>query len=219
MLKNLKSIFIVEEEVPAKSKAPSSSSKTPSKEQVPTPVSSAPETSRNGKVTQQFTDILLSAMDNADLEGFDYLEYKKSLQSLQKMNMEERTAYQSAFAMAQTMGATPQHLVGTAQHYLKALQEEEQKFGKALINQQENRVGAKRQEQQTLTNTIKDKEAEIKKLQAEIQEHQQNLGKLDGEIKQADLSIANTKNDFFASYQNLVKQIQEDINKMQEYLK
>jgi len=219
MLKNLRSIFIVEEDVPAKSKGPSTAPKTPPKEQAPTPASSTPVTSRDGKVTQKFTDILLSAMDNADLEGFDYLEYKKSLQSLQKMNMEERTAYQSAFAMAQTMGATPQLLVSTAQHYLKALQEEEQKFGKALLNQQENRIGAKRQEQQTLTNTIKDKEAQIKKLQAEIQEHQQKLGKLDGEIKQADLSIANTKNDFFASYQNLVKQIQEDITKMQEYLK
>jgi predicted nucleic acid-binding Zn-ribbon protein len=220
MLKNLRSIFIVEEEAPAKSKASSPAPNTPSsKEQAPRPVSKAPETNRDGKVTQKFTDILLSAMDNADLEGFDYLEYKKSLQSLQKMNMEERTAYQSAFAMAQTMGATPQHLVSTAQHYLKALQEEEQKFEKALSHQQESRIGAKRQEQQTLTKTIQDKEAQIKKLQAEILEHQQNLGKLDGDIKQADLSIANTKNDFFASYQNLVKQIQEDITKMQEYLK
>ena len=220
MLKNLRSIFIVEEEVPAKSKAPTPAPNSPSsKEQAPPSVSSATETSRDGKVTQKFTDILLSAMDNADLEGFDYLEYKKSLQSLQKMNMEERTAYQSAFAMAQTMGATPQNLVATAQHYLKALQEEEQKFEKALSHQQESRIGAKRQEQQTLTKTIQDKEAEIKKLQAEILEHQQNLGKLDGDIKQADLSIANTKNDFFASYQNLVKQIQEDITKMQEYLK
>lgn len=219
MLKNLRSIFIVEEDVPAKSKAASPAPKTPAKEQASTPPSSTPVTLRDGKITQKFTDILLSAMDNADLEGFDYLEYKKSLQSLQKMNMEERTAYQSAFAMAQTMGATPQHLVGTAQHYLKALQEEEQKFEKALVNQQENRIGAKRQEQQSLANTIKEKEAQIKKLQAEIQEHQQKLGKLDGEIKQADLSIANTKNDFFASYQHLVKQIQADITKMQEYLK
>ena len=221
MLKNLRSIFIVEEDVPAKSKAASPAPETPVKEQVATPPSSGstPASSRDGKITEKFTDILLSAMDNADLEGFDYLEYKKSLQSLQKMNMEERTAYQSAFAMAQTMGATPQHLVSTAQHYLKALHEEEQKFEKALTNQQENRIGAKRQEQQTLANTIKEKEAQIKKLQAEIQEHQQKLGKLDGEIKQTDLSIANTKNDFFASYQHLVKQIQGDINKMQEYLK
>ncbi|WP_020537637.1 hypothetical protein [Lewinella cohaerens] len=219
MLKNLKSIFIVEEEASAKSKAGSPTKNTPSKEKAPQQGSPPVVSNRDGKITKKFTDILLSAMDTADLEGFDYLEYKKSLKSLQKMNMEERTAYQSAFAMAQTMGATPQHLVATAQHYLKALKQEEQKFEKALSNQQENRIGAKRQEQQTLTNTIKDKETQIKKLQAEIQEHQQKLGKLDGEIKQADASIANTKNDFFASYQNLVKQIQGDINKMQEYLK
>lgn len=223
MLKNLKSLFIVEEEKPAKSKpAKTASSSKPAKPSVAETASASPKPSlkaRNGKVTQKFTDILLTAMDNADLEGFDYLEYKKSLKSLQKMNMAEGTAYQSAFAMAQTMGASPDHLVKTAEHYLKALGEEEKKFENALVNQQENRIGAKRQQQQQLTKTIQDKEAQIKKLQAEIQQHQQKLGKLDGEIKQADLSIANTKNDFFASYQNLVKQIQEDISKMKQYLK
>ena len=220
MLKNLKSLFIVEEEVPDKGKAKASkpANKAPSAP-VSTPARKPMVQARDGKVTQKFTDILLSAMDKADLEGFDYLEYKKSLKSLQKMNMAEGTAYQSAYAMAQTMGATPEHLVKTAEHYLNALVQEEKKFENALSNQQDNRVGAKRQEQQQLTKTIQDKEAQIKMLQAEIQQHQQKLGKLDGEIKQADLSIANTKNDFFASYQNLVRQIQEDITKMKQYLK
>jgi predicted nucleic acid-binding Zn-ribbon protein len=217
MLKNLKSLFILEEEVPAKGKPKAS---PPAKQAPAAPaVRSSSANARDGKVTPKFTDILLKAMDNADLEGFDYLEYKKSLKSLQKMNMAEGTAYQSAYAMAQTMGATPEHLVKTAEHYLNALLQEEKKFENALSNQQESRIGAKRQEEQQLTKTIQDKEAQIKMLQAEIQQHQQKLGKLDGEIKEADLSIANTKNDFMASYQNLVHQIQEDITKMKQYLK
>ena len=56
------------------------------------------------------------------MEGFDYLEYKQSLQSLEKMNMDNQTRYQSAFAMAQTMGAKAKNLIDSAQYYLKVMQ-------------------------------------------------------------------------------------------------
>ncbi|PSR09170.1 MAG: hypothetical protein DA408_10330 [Bacteroidetes bacterium] len=218
ILKNLKSLFVIEEEEPAKGKTAAPAGKT-----TPAPpVTSGPahtKTTTTGKVTPKFTDILLGAMEKANLDGFDYLEYKKSLQSLQKMNMAEATAYQSAFAMAQTMGATPELLVQTAQHYLKVLQQEEAKFGSALANQQQSRIGSKREEQLQMQQAIKDKEAQIQQLQAEIAQHQEKLSKLDGEISDAVATIENTKVDFFASYQNLVGQIQADVEKMKQYLK
>jgi hypothetical protein len=221
MLKNLKSIFIIEEEKakePAPKKTNTANKPTPQKS-TSASTSSTTISTRAGKVTSKFTDILLGAMDKANLDGFDYLEYKKSLQSLQKMNMVEATAYQSAFAMAQTMGATPEKLINSAQHYLQALKEEEEKFNGALANQQQNRIGAKKQEQGQLQQTIKNKEAQIQKLQKEIQEHQAKLGKLDKEISSSVNSIENTKNDFVASYKNLVQQIQNDVEKMKVHLK
>lgn len=219
MLKNLKSLFIVEEENPKGQPAGKAKASTPAKSNTkanPTPQKSTP---RAGKVTTKFTDILLGAMEQANLDGFDYLEYKKSLKSLQKMKMDEATIYQSAFAMAQTMNATPAHLIETAQHYLKVLLQEEQKFEKALENQQESRIGSKRKEKQSLAEQIKAKEEQIKKLQAEIKAHQEKLSSLDQEIQKAVDSIEGTKGDFFASYQNLTKQIEADVDKMKQYLK
>lgn len=219
MLKNLKSLFIVEEENPKKKapeKAAASTSASSKTKANPTPKKSSP---RAGKVTTKFTEILLGAMEKANLDGFDYLEYKKSLKSLEKMKMDEATMYQSAFAMAQTMNASPAHLVETAQHYLKVLLQEEQKFENALENQQESRIGSKRKEKANLADQIKAKEQQIKKLQAEIKAHQDQLSGLDKEIQDAVDSIEGTKGDFFASYQNLTKQIQADVEKMKQYLK
>lgn len=158
-------------------------------------------------------------MDRANLEGFDYLEFKKSLQSLQKMKMVEATAYQSAFVMAQTMGVTPAHLIKTAQHYLDALSQEEKKFGTALANQQNNKIGSKRQELQQLQKGLKDKEAKILQLQKEIKQDKVSSDKLEGSINNAVNNIENTKNDFVASYQNLVSQIGQDMDNMKKYLK
>jgi hypothetical protein len=224
MLKNLKSIFIIEEEVPKKAEVTAPKKNNTANHSAPQEDTSESSSTvavdtRAGKVTSKFTDILLGAMEKANLDGFDYLEYKKSLQSLQKLNMEEATAYQSAFAMAQTMGASPEKLINSAQHYLQALKEEEEKFNGALANQQQSRIGAKKQEQSQLQQTIKNKEAQIQKLQKEIQEHQAKLGKLDKEISSSVNSIENTKNDFVASYKNLVQQIQNDVEKMKVHLK
>jgi hypothetical protein len=223
MLKNLKSLFIIEEEGKASAaKAPAGKGEksTPANAPAAKPASDTPAAAaRPGRITSKFTDILLGAMDKANLDGFDYLEYKKSLQSLQKMNMDEATAYQSAFAMASTMGATPAKLVETAGHYLEILQAEEKKFQAALAKQQEGKVGAQRQEQQELRKLIQDKEARIKQLEAEIKRHQEKLGKLDQTIASAATKIENTKNDFIASYDNLVRQIDADREKMKKYLK
>ncbi len=221
MLKNLKSIFIVEDSEPKKpaakaKEAPKGGAKKPESTSQP---SATPTPARSGKITPKFTNILLGAMDKVNLDGFDYLEYKKSLQSLQKMNMDEATSYQSAYAMAQTMGATPDHLVKTAQHYLDALTKEEIKFESALANQQQTKIGGQREQQKKLLQSVKDKEAQIIKLQKEIEQHKKAAEKINNAIQNAVNNIETTKNDFVASYQNLTKQISTDMENMKKYLK
>ncbi|RME98407.1 MAG: hypothetical protein D6772_09075, partial [Bacteroidetes bacterium] len=66
---------------------------------------------------------------------------------------------------------------------------------------------------------IQEKEQRIKQLEAEISQHRAQLGKLDTTIQNAATKIENTKNDFMASYQNLVRQIEADRENMKKYLK
>ena len=73
-------------------------------------------------------DVLAEALQNNNIDGVDYFEFRQSLLSLSKISMDEKTRYQSAFAMAQAMGATPKQLIETAEHYLNVLKNEEHKF-------------------------------------------------------------------------------------------
>lgn len=222
MLKNLKSLFIIEEEggqKPAPKPAKPSAKAHATAEAPPRPHTGTPASQSKGQVTEQFTDILLKAMEGANLEGFDYLEYKRSMQSLLKMNMDDATRYQSAFAMAQTMGATPAHLIDSAQHYLDTLKAEEEKFEAALNHQREKQIAAKQQELDQLQGVIKNKEEKIRQLQAEIKQHEQSLTGLEQDIKEATAKVESTKNDFIASYDNLVEQISADMENMKRHLK
>jgi len=235
MFDKLKSLFIVDDEE-FKRKAsgkttPDSAANTsdpavektvqPSVESAPqvnTP-SNNPSNASGGNVSEKFMNILLGALQKANQSDFDYLEYRTSLKSLQKMDMDEPTRYKSAFAMAQTMKVDASKLISSAQYYLKVLSNEEQKFGQALVNQRDRQIGEKQNQIKNLSQSIRSKAEQIKKLSAEIEQDQINLKKLEGDLQGATGKVEQTKLDFIASYQTIVGQIEGDVVKMKQYLK
>ena len=128
MLKKLKSLFIVEDEDtkatgnPKASQTPKQETSKPTPNQPSVKVDTTPTPKGEGKPDEKFVNRLLQALEEANLDGFDYLEYKQSLQSIDDMNMDEATMYKSSLAMAKTMGATPEKLVSSAQHYINVLE-------------------------------------------------------------------------------------------------
>lgn len=221
MFKNLKSIFIEEDEESGKKKAPPSKKGNKPVASTPPPKAQVSESKAGdpGQVTKKFMEVLLKAMEANNLDGFDYLEYKQSLKSLEKMPMDEQTRFQSAFAMAQTMGATPQKLIQTAEHYVQVLQNEEKKFEEALTNQRTKQIGSKTQEINKLEENIKAKAVRIKKLTQEIEAAQKKSEALKTQIATASQKVESTKNNFIASYNALIEKISGDIEKMGKYLK
>jgi predicted RNase H-like nuclease (RuvC/YqgF family) len=163
--------------------------------------------------------VLFSAIEKNNQEGFDYLEFRNSLQSLKEMNLDEATRIKSAMAMAKSMGASLATIVTSGQQYLQVLKTEQGKFDEAMKNQRAQQIGNKEQEMQELANAVKAKEEEIKKLQQGIEQTKQKYVELSQQIKDATRHIESTKNDFVATYESLVGQIQGDLNKIQEYMK
>lgn len=219
MLKNLKSLFVVEEagsrKVATAGDASAEAADAPSK------VHAIPQSQEGspGQVSQKFMDILFKAMEDNNPDGFDYMEFRQSLASLKKMPMDEQTRFQSAFAMAQTLGATPSKLLDSAMHYIAVLNREEQQFEQALAAQKAKQIGSKEEEMLRLEQTVQAKTEQIRQLTAEIEAHQKQAGQLQKEIGQASAKVETTKNDFIASYNALVEQIQADVDSMKKFLK
>lgn len=217
MFKKLKALFIIEEEGP-QSVSPAYNDQTSSggtEEAAPV----FPGTgSAKGEVTDKFLKVLLSSMDTNNLEGFDYLEFKQFLKSLGEVQMEEQTKFQSAFATAQTMGATVPVLVNSAEHYLELLEGEKQKFGEAVKKQRARLLEQRQAEIQKLEQAITDKEKQIEKLTGEIAAHKKRVESEKENMSKAENKIGKTTNDFTETYATLVSQIQSDIDKIKTYL-
>ena len=200
-------------------KAASKETTQSSSSQSTAPSTDSTSTVGAGQVTDKFMSILLGAMDKNNLEGFDYLEFKESLNSLAKMPMDEQTRYQSAFAMAQTMDATSEKLIKTAAHYINILEKEEKKFGQALAAQRTKQIGGRESHIKKMEEGIQQKAAQIKRLTEEIEADQKKLKVVKEEISGAVIKVETTKNNFVASFNSLVRQIQNDIDNIQKYLK
>ncbi len=224
MLKKLKSLFIEEDENDKKGQTSSKKEDQPEKEVVkpeePTLSMEDIEVPENitGKPDPKFIDILLKAIEKNNMEGFDYLEYKQSLQSLQKMDMDEETRYKSAFAMAKTMGATPKSLLSSAQNYVSILKKEEGKFKDALNNQRNKQIKGRETKIKQLESVVAEKLKTIEKLNKEIEANKKKLEEIKGQINKSAAKVESTNESFNLAYNIVLKQILDDVNRMKSYL-
>jgi hypothetical protein len=233
MLKKLKSIFIIEDKNDNQDeKNQQSTSKTKSTEpqdikdentDIPSDtvvnIDLDHPNELEGKPDPKFIDILLKAIEKNNLDGFDYLEYKQSLQSLNKMEMDEAIKYKSAFAMAKTMGATETKLMDSAKHYIGILNDEQKKFKEALINQRNKQIKGRESNLQKLEQSIQTKNQQIEKLKLEIEDTRNKLEAVRQEINVSAAKVESTNDKFHLAFNVVMQQIQEDLQKMKNYLK
>ena len=217
LFKKFKSVFVVED--PNATVQPPPSKTPPPAAQVLLPAPPASSSAAPGAVTDKFSEILLSALEKSNQSGFDYFEFRQALRNLAKMPMDEQTRFQSAYAMAQTMGATPAGLVESANYYLKVLGTEQSHFNEAHQQQRTKLIGNREEEVKNIEATMQQKVEQIKQLTQQIEEHRQRAEQIRKELQDTTVKIENTKADFEATFQSVVGQMQGDIEKMQQYLK
>jgi chromosome segregation ATPase len=172
----------------------------------------------SGQVDEKSLHFLTKALDRNNLQGFDYLEFKQSLNSLKAMNMDDETAVKSAFATASTVGLTKDKLVQTARHYQQIIDKEKAQFDEALQNQVRERIAGKKAEVDRLKNLIEENKKRIANIEAEIKKAQATIDSADQDIDDAQGKINATKTNFETTYQGILAIIAEDIDKFNKFL-
>ena len=152
------------------------------------------------------------------MDGFDYLEYKNSLKSIEQVIPDEGMRYKSAFEMAKTMGLTKEKLIQSASHYQNILVSEEKKFKDAVENQKSKQIQGRTDQIQSFEKSISEKQQLIEKLLKEIEVAKTQLDTFRKEINDAVVKIDTTNQQFVASYNLVQGQIIQDIEKIKNNL-
>jgi hypothetical protein len=217
MFKKFKSLFVIDEGATSPDTKSTSQSTEKTQEESMTP-SFTVNSSVPGQVQDKFLDVLFNALSSSNQEGFDYMEFKDFLKSLANVPMDDSTRYKSAFATAQTMGATKDKILASARHYVSILAAEQAKFQEALEGQKKRNLTGKQDEIKKLEHTIQQKEKDIEKLKADIESHRTQIGTLEQEIGSASDKLGQTASDFDATYKALLSQIESDVKNIESHL-
>ncbi len=170
--------------------------------------------------TEKFIDILSGILENNNQTGFDYLEFKKAVQSIAKIqHLEESAQFKTAYAAAMSMNVQPPHLIDSANRYLMILEAELTKFNQTANQFLKTQVGTKEQESIELNKTIQQKENQFQQLQIELEKHHKRMNEIQAELKSVKIKVDSNKASFKHAYDQLVGQISSDIQKMEQYLK
>lgn len=172
----------------------------------------------NHGLDDKSVQFLTGALERNNLPGFDYLEFKLSLSAMEKMGIDEATAYKSAFATASTVGLTKTKLLKTADHYKNVLSTERQQFEEAMQKQVQQKVDAKKNEVEKLRVQVEEFKKRIKQLEDKIKASQQVIDTADQTIEEAKSKIESTRDGFEGTLQSLMNEINKDIDRINNYL-
>ncbi len=162
---------------------------------------------------------LVKAIEKNNLEGFDYLEFKHSLNQLTSMGVEREIAIKSAFVTASSMGLTESKLFKSAEHYQEVLQGEKQKFGLALQKQVEERIEKRKLQIEKLREKIKLIQDKINELEKNSEEMTELISTAENEIDESKEVISSTQVRFQNAFQAVSTEILQDIESYKQVLK
>jgi hypothetical protein len=133
-LSKIKSLFIVDvaEENESSKEVPAEKEATPNEKLEGVSIS-------EGDINKM-VGMLSKAISDANLEGFDYLEFKDAVMSLIKDGNSEESSMKSVFATAKTMGLTKQKLLDAISTYLNIIVTEKKSFMDSLRQKKQSDI-------------------------------------------------------------------------------
>lgn len=156
-------------------------------------------------------EMLTKAIESNDLPGFDYLEFKRAVAALMQMNLDQPTAFKSAFTTAATMGLTKEKLLETAAYYRNIVEKESENFAKALESQQKAKITDREQEVKRLRDQIERHKSEIVRLQNELAQYLDQVANAETAIKADADRLAKTSTAFESAQKAVLLHIDRDI--------
>lgn len=215
-LDKLKAVFIVPEDPKSSGSTNDRQEYTPSTK--PSENSGTPQV--NSENNARFLEILAQVLEKNNQPGFDYLEFRKAVQSIAQMqHLDEPNQFKTAFAAAQAFNVDANTLFDSAKKYLNVLEAEQIQFNKTADQFLQNQLNQKQAESGQLKQTIRQAEEKLAQLQNQLDEDKKKLSALEGDLSNAQQKVDSNKAAFANAYQKVVQQIQDDLQKMENYLK
>ena len=163
---------------------------------------------------------LSEAIEQADIPGFDYLEFAKMVEALKQTIPAEATQYQTAYTSATAFDktVTADKLISTASVYLDALKAKEEVFLTVYKNKYDETVVGKEKEISLIQAKVEEKAKAIELLNDEINLLSTKKIEIANKISQDRGDLEQVHTNFKATLDMFVGKISSDVEKIKKYL-
>ena len=187
------------------------------REEITIEVNSPTPTNVVGEVDDKMKQDLIKAIEEANIEGYDYFEFKEALFNMEAVIPTESARFKAAYAAVASM-VTSEHLIETANTYVGVLKEKEEDFKKYVQHMRDERVSGNENEAAKCEEAIQQKQETIIKLNQEISELQDQKKEAQQKAIAENANIQQVELNFKTTLEGIVKKIATDITKIETYL-
>ncbi len=209
IFKKIKSVFIVDD---------NSNPATEEKIALETNLVTEVNTEKQEGSTKYY-ELLTQILEKNNFSGYDYLEFRKALQSVTKLaTLDEPNVYKTVYAAAQAMNVDAKLLIKTANDYLNLLEHEKLKFQQAADNFLSQQAQTKKSEIETLEQSLVEDKQSMEDLKLKISKDESRLESIKSELSGLQTKVQSNKSEFDNNYSVFTEEIKQDIQKMEKYL-
>lgn len=163
-------------------------------------------------------DFLAKALEKNNLPGFDFLEFKKAVAGLERLGMDEKLAFKSAFTTAETMGFSKEKLIETVGYYRNVIVAEKAAFDAAMAAQLEAKVASKDREMARLRDQIERHKAQIQRMQEEVAGYLDEVEAAEKSIEIEREKLARGQSAFEKTHAAALTELDGDVEKIHAHL-
>jgi hypothetical protein len=183
----------------------------------PQPITPSVQSGVSGEVNEDIKEQLTRVLLESNIQGYDYLEFRDSINNMASVIPSEPERFKAAFAAVSSI-VTVEKLVETADFYLSRLASKKTEFEEAAQGMYEQNVTAKEGEISAMDQSIAEKQEQITKLNQEISELQQSKIALQNDAITEKAKIEKVNLDFNTTYDEISRSIEQDKTKISTYL-
>ena len=168
-------------------------------------------------LNENIVDAIKEAIKEADLDGYDYYEFKKAVEEQKFPSDKEK--YVTVFSVIKGIGVTVEHLLTTADHYVDVLVKHRADFDTTINEEEEAGVTALKAKADSIEDEINAKLDAIEKAKAEIEALGAEKDSVLAMAQKNEATISTLRAEGDLVYKMFADDISDSKSKINQYLK
>lgn len=159
------------------------------------------------KILQKLSGVL----DAANIPGQDYYEFRKAVDSMSNVPMDEKSKFLATYSVLSTQGCTKDVLLSSIDTYIGVIQKEQLEFEQGLQAKYEEKV-------QRQIDAIEKAKAKVTELQTEILKINEGIATATAAAQEENFKLTQLAANFKKSAEVVLKRLSEDKEKINLFI-